>query len=351
MTNIEPTKMASELQSTDAMLKNYVVIRDLSQGEEPSKWTKSQLAVDTRTNDKVLISRLDKMKFEVQYGFIPQSGSDTDEIRVEFKKNAESKYQDELKDFIRRHTRVVGLDHPNIAKVIDVGIDHNGEAVVTTEYVDGAPIFDVTCGMSILGMIPIFLSILEALDFIHDENLLHLNLKSKRVFVKAAYPSVTKLTDYGYAVDIGEVAIKSYGSPIYSAPEVILQESGKISETSDLYSFAALAYSCMCRADPFPDREEVSDIGKLKEIVTKEHEQMKPSQRNTLMLQKDCDKEAAAKIDKLEDIIVALLKANPENRSLKSARVVSKKITELFQDELNKKKLGDTTVTKSMSNR
>ncbi|MFH1653481.1 MAG: protein kinase [Pseudomonadota bacterium] len=349
MTDSESTRMASEVQEASEILKNYIVIRDLSQKEEPSQWTKSQFAIDTRTNEKVLISRLDPMKFNVHYSIMAQSESNTDEEREEIRKKAKTKYESELREFVERHKKVTGLSYPNIAKVIDVGIDQNKEAIVTTEYVEGNPIFDVTDGMSILGMIPIFLDVLQALNFMHSKDILHLNLKFSRVLVKADYPSQTKLTDYGYAADIGNIPDRRYGSASTSAPEVIMGEIPKIGETSDLYSFAVLVYACMCRVAPFSAREGISEILKLREIVKDEHEPMSPSKRNTLMFQKECDKESAEKIQKLEEIIMAELKPNPDDRPVKTARELHEKISELFQEELLKKKLGDITITKSTS--
>lgn len=342
--------MSETISSPEEILQNYVVIRELSKDEEPSHWTRSQLAVDTRTNEKVLISRLDKIKYTAFYNVRAQSEAETDEEKAAVKINAEAKYKEELEQFVEQHKKVVGLSHPNIAKVIDVGIDQgSGEAVVTVEYVDGAPIFDVTNGMSILGMIPIFLSVLEALDYIHDADLLHLNLKSKRILVKAGFPSKAKLTDYGYAINIGNVPERVLGSAKYSAPEVIMGQRDKIGVISDLYSFAVLAYCCMTRVYPFPDREDVSNNYELREMIQKEDEPMKPSARNTFMLRKDCDKFAADKISKLEDVVMTQLKPNPDDRPLRTASEFQKNISGLFQEELEKKKIGDITITKSMS--
>ncbi|MFH1654597.1 MAG: protein kinase [Pseudomonadota bacterium] len=349
MIDNESTRMESEVQGLSEILKNYIVIRDLSEKEEPSQWTKSQFAIDTRTNEKVLISKLDPIKFKVYYSVIPQSGLQTDEEREEIRKKAQEKYESELRGFVERYKKVAGLSHPNIAKVIDVGIDQNKEAIVVTEKVEGVPIFDATDGMSILGMIPIFLDILQALNFIHSKDMLHLNLKSSRILVKADYPSQTKLTDYGYAIDTGNIPDRRYGSATTAAPEVLMGEIEKIGETADLYSFAVIAYYCMCRNVAFKARGGISDILKLRDIVKNEHEPMYPSKINTLMLQKECDKESAGKIQKLEGIIMDELKPNPDDRPVKTARELAKKISELFQDELNKKKFGDTTTSKSLS--
>ncbi|MFH1654055.1 MAG: protein kinase [Pseudomonadota bacterium] len=339
------------LKTEDAggALQNYVVIRDLSEDEEPSHWTMSQLAMDIRTDEKVLISRLNKTKF-IAHGFREQSGSETEEEREAIKAQAIAKYQGELNHFVNLNKKVVGLSHPAIAKVIDFGVDQkNMEAVVTVEYVDGAPVFDVTNGMPILGMIPIFLSVLEGLNFMHFRDILHLNLKSKRVLVKAGFPSVAKLTDYGYALSVGKIPDGVFGSAIYSAPEVIRGEKDKIGVVSDLYSFAALAYSCMARVFPFPERENAEHSYELKEIVHREEEPLKPSLRNTLMIRRECDKAAADKIAKLEDIIMALLKASPDDRPHRTAWELISNISSLFKEELEKKRLGDATITRSAS--
>jgi WD40 repeat protein/serine/threonine protein kinase/tetratricopeptide (TPR) repeat protein len=144
------------------------------------------------------------------------------------------------------------LSHPNIAKLYKVQLDGT-EKYVATEYVDGSNledrIFDLGL-MSIAETIRVFSQVAEGLDYAHSQNILHGDIKPANIILTK--DGKVKLIDFGIGHLIKETLIqkgKLSTTSSYLIPEQLRE--GKYDQRSEIYSFAATIYECVCGHPPF----------------------------------------------------------------------------------------------------
>ncbi|MFH1654598.1 MAG: serine/threonine-protein kinase, partial [Pseudomonadota bacterium] len=201
--------------------------------------------------------------------------------------------------------------HPNIATVYQFGF-FEGLFFFTSEYIEGYDIFVFTRTLSEEGMIPLFIQMLEGLQFIHDNGLLHGDIKPENILIKKENDkSVAKIIDFGIATAITGDKKQLLGTPMYVSPEIMLQKPDQIGITSDLFSAAALMYYCLSNTYPFLDRYGWDNKAKkLAQIIEKE------SPPKTLK------KLISSMPDYLNTIVMRLLEKETHNRFYGSARAV-----------------------------
>ncbi len=336
----------------DTTAKDFNIIRALRDDEESSSWIKSQIVTTTDTGKMAIASRLNKDKIIKHYSYIPNpelapleegplarppvTVNYGDEM-TQAREYANIRYKEELQRFIESNKKALGLTHPNIVGVMELRKDQTtGEDIIIREFYMGDSIYDMTKGLLVEGMVPIFLGVIDAVDFIHRKRMLHLNLKPMRIrVVHTEYGFQVKLTDFGYASDFGKIGDFVHGVPSFSAPEVIFKQKREIGETSDLYSIGAIMYYCMTRALPFPLRNGAKSMDRLIDMVEREHEPMKPSDQNPAIIENPTEKiklnREPEKVKLLEDLVMGLIKKEPSDRLVKSAVDLHKKISAIFK--------------------
>ena len=147
--------------------------------------------------------------------------------------------------FQRESFLMASLDHPNVVKIYDFG-QVGQRYYLVMEYVSGPPLRALMKPdepWSAQRAAPVLDSIARALSFIHDQGILHLDLKPENVL---STPSGgTKITDFGLALrrvdarTLSEMGL-AQGTIDYCSPE---QRYGlPIDTRSDLFSLATLAY-------------------------------------------------------------------------------------------------------------
>lgn len=161
-------------------------------------------------------------------------------------------------------------------------------------------------------MISLFVQLLDGLEFIHKNRMLHLNLKASKVRIDLeGLPPIVKITDFGFAIPTQGFTGEYYGTPFYMVPEVVFEKREKIDYRADLYSFAVLAYCCLTGRYPFEGRQNAEmDRDALKRIVEKEGPPPPPSQYA---------REIPAELD---EILLKLIRPEPDERDFKNASEV-----------------------------
>lgn len=321
-------------------LKNFAVVRELSEEEESSTWIRSTVVLNPDINKLALISRLHKDKLFKFYTYAPNPEKLTDEEKHEIEEMASQRIKQQGEFFTSVNKRAVGLNHPNIVSVRDIGTDtKTGETLVLRDYPAGFPLDKIVDGIAVSGMIPVFLGLTRALMFIHQNRFLHLNLKPRRIrIIEDNHGFSVKLTDFGFALPFGAFDKNlNYGTPAFCAPEVALQEAEKVGEISDLYSLGIIMYYCMAKSLPFPRRSNVKDRHKLLDIIAKESEPMYPAEKNRHLLDLPQLDSIVYKIEperirKLEDIVMGLIKKNAKDRPFKTASKLQTAIIEIFPE-------------------
>lgn len=170
------------------------------------------------------------------------------------------------KRFERECQLLARLNHPGIVKILEIGKNGDGNPYYVMELLEGITLAERLNRNGILSqeeIVHIFPSLLETLSFIHQNAVVHRDIKPTNIML-ARPPKdvdvrkpVVKVLDFGMA---RSGALKSQsqvltgndeivGSPLYMSPE---QAEGKtVDHRSDLYSLACALYECVCGAPPF----------------------------------------------------------------------------------------------------
>ncbi len=154
------------------------------------------------------------------------------------------------------------LEHPNIARLYDAGVDAQGRPYLAMEYVEGKAI-DVHCNDGALGVrqrLGLFLQVARAVAHAHARLIVHRDLKPTNILVTA--DGSVRLLDFGIAKLIeGDAGHESANethltqlagralTPDYAAPEQIRGEA--ITVGVDVYSLGVVLYELLAGQRPY----------------------------------------------------------------------------------------------------
>ncbi len=163
-----------------------------------------------------------------------------------------------LRRFHKEHEILAGLDHPNIARLLDGGTSEVGLPYFVMEYVEGQSLLD-HCDVHGLGTpdrLRLMVDVCTAVGYAHARNVIHRDIKPSNVMVNAE--GVVKLLDFGIARmvdrDSPDGAMTStFGgramTPDYASPEQVRGE--RVSVPSDIYSLGVVLYELLTGRRPY----------------------------------------------------------------------------------------------------
>ena len=147
----------------------------------------------------------------------------------------------------------VGLDHPNIVRLIDFGRMDSIGWYIQMEYIDGITLDHfLETKPSATTRRHILFQLLDALSFLHERQIIHRDIKPSNILI-TRNGSAVKLIDFGVSDTDDYVTFKQpAGSMAYIAPE---QLAGKpIDNRADIYSVGKIIallfphrYRCIAR--------------------------------------------------------------------------------------------------------
>jgi serine/threonine protein kinase/TolB-like protein/Tfp pilus assembly protein PilF len=160
--------------------------------------------------------------------------------------------------FARERDIVASLEHPNIARLYDAGIDAGGLPYLSMEYVLGQPLTDYcdTHGLSIAQRLELLLQVLEAVQYAHQRRVIHRDLKPSNILVME--PGQVRLLDFGVAKLLDadtaqETPLTSvHGRALtadYASPELLRGDD--VDERSDIYSLGVLLHELLTGVRPY----------------------------------------------------------------------------------------------------
>jgi eukaryotic-like serine/threonine-protein kinase len=181
--------------------------------------------------------------------------------------------QDLAQRFALERDILASLEHPNIARLYDAGIDTGGCPYLAMEYVQGQPLTD-WCDAHSLGLserLKLFLQVLEAVRFAHEKQVIHRDLKPSNILVTDL--AQVRLLDFGVAKllegdDADRTPLTSiYGralTPDYASPELL--RGDLVDVRSDVYSLGVLLYELLTGIRPYRLKSAAS-MGLLEQAI------------------------------------------------------------------------------------
>jgi serine/threonine-protein kinase len=155
---------------------------------------------------------------------------------------------------------LVSLNHPNIAHLVDAGVNAEGRPFLAMEYVDGERI-DHWCELhaaSLKARIELFLKVCAAVEYAHRHLVIHRDIKPANILVTA--DGEPKLLDFGIArlLDDDGTSLRTETglralTLAYASPEQI--EGASLSTATDIYSLGVVLYQLVTGARPFDHLE------------------------------------------------------------------------------------------------
>jgi tRNA A-37 threonylcarbamoyl transferase component Bud32 len=155
------------------------------------------------------------------------------------------------------------LDHENIVKIIDFGVE-DGTYMMVMEFIDGESLKEV---LEKWRQVPANLAlalvhqICMGLEHAHAKGIVHRDIKPGNIMLTRA--GKVKITDFGLAKlsqsQVQHTAANSIlGTPLYMSPEQAFGES--VDHRSDLFSLGTVLYECLTGRQPFEDESYMAVI-------------------------------------------------------------------------------------------
>ena len=163
------------------------------------------------------------------------------------------------------------LEHPNIARLYDAGVDQHGRPYIAMEYIDGQSI-DVYCREHALDQrakLSLFLQVLRAVAYAHGRLVLHRDLKPSNILVSS--DGQAHLLDFGIAKLLEEAAAgtqltQEQGRVLtlnYASPEQIAGRP--LGVTADVYSLGVLLFELLTGSLPYASKRKTQ--GALEDAI------------------------------------------------------------------------------------
>lgn len=174
--------------------------------------------------------------------------------------------RDMRRRFVREARTVARLHHPHILPLIEYG-DEQGILYLVMPFIEGGTLTSyLRRSLPDLNEVSaIYQQLLDAVEYAHDEGLIHRDIKSSNVLFeqrRSGTPHVY-LADFGLVRTSKQAELERAGQPIpldqvpgtphYMAPE---QTMGIVSTSSDIYALGVLLYQLLTGVLPYDDPEE-----------------------------------------------------------------------------------------------
>ncbi|XP_077302252.1 uncharacterized protein LOC143922796 [Arctopsyche grandis] len=146
------------------------------------------------------------------------------------------------------------LEHPKLIKFIEAYVKPS-EMIIITEYISGGELFERVSEEDFTLTerdCALFMSqICEGVKFMHDNNIVHLDLKPENIMCQTRPSQEIKIIDFGLSKRLrpNEEIRVFCGTPEFIAPEVI--NFDPISKSSDMWSIGVICYVLLSGLSPF----------------------------------------------------------------------------------------------------
>jgi serine/threonine protein kinase len=154
---------------------------------------------------------------------------------------------------------LAGLEHPNIARLLDGGTTNEGVPYFAMELIEGQPLYEYCDSrkLNTSDRLRLFLQICSAVQYAHQRLIVHRDLKPGNILVTA--DGTPKLLDFGIAKILNDtpapesndstVTMFRFLTPEYASPEQVRGEA--VTTASDVYSLGLLLYETLTGHRPY----------------------------------------------------------------------------------------------------
>ena len=158
----------------------------------------------------------------------------------------------------RERDILAGLEHPNIARLYDAGLDAQGRPWLALEFVEGR---DLTtyCDADRLDLrarVRLFMQVLEAVQYAHASLVIHRDIKPANILVTPR--GEARLLDFGIArleegaaeagPDLTRTGVSAM-TPRYASPEQV--QGARLTVASDIYSLGVVLHELLTGETPY----------------------------------------------------------------------------------------------------
>src|ERR1700686_5259260 len=171
--------------------------------------------------------------------------------------------RDMRRRFAREARTVARLHHPHILQLIEFG-DEQGVLYLVMPFIDGGTLTGYLRRHlpNVSEVSTLFLQLLDAVEYAHDEGLIHRDIKSSNVLLDARRGGVpyVYLADFGLVRTSRNLELEETGKPIpldqvpgtphYMAPE---QTRGIVTTATDIYALGVLLFQMLTGELPYDD--------------------------------------------------------------------------------------------------
>lgn len=177
------------------------------------------------------------------------------------------------------------------------------EIILVLEYAAGGEIFNLCLPelaemVSENDVIRLIKQILEGVHYLHQNNIVHLDLKPQNILLSSIYPlGDIKIVDFGMSRKIGNASElrEIMGTPEYLAPEILNYDP--ITTATDMWNIGIIAYMLLTHTSPFVGEDNQETYLNISQVNV------------------DYSEEMFSSVSQLAtDFIQSLLVKNPEKR-------------------------------------
>jgi serine/threonine-protein kinase len=162
--------------------------------------------------------------------------------------------------FLAERQLLAGLEHPNIARLVDGGVTEEGRPYFVMELVEGRPITQYCSEnrLPVEEILRLHLDVVDAVSYLHRNLVVHRDLKPSNIFVD--HEGRVRLLDFGIAKMLAgapdEPMLTRTGqqlmTPEYAAPEQLLGQP--VTTATDVYALGAVLFELLTGVRPHEGR-------------------------------------------------------------------------------------------------